>query len=157
MKLLLFLDVDGVLLGRPEIGSSAYQLANHGLSFLRFVVAEFEVGWATTHCRDGDSRHVVSYIAEHATEEQRDEVVSLAEAIRPTYFNVCKTEIFQVHSGRPWIWIDDAPLQAELEALAQNGWEGRLLRIDTCRAPDDLLRARTELEPVRLLGRGLIQ
>jgi hypothetical protein len=39
----LFLDVDGVLLGHPQVGSSAYQLANHGLVFLRFALANFEV------------------------------------------------------------------------------------------------------------------
>lgn len=148
MKPLLFLDIDGVLLGRPEPGSSVYQLANHGLSFLRFVVPEFEVIWATTHCRDGDTRHVVSYLAEHVPEDRRSEVVSLAQAIRSTTFNVCKTEIFQEYADREWVWIDDAPLQSELEALAHCGWEDRWLRVDTCRRPDDLLRARSELQAV---------
>lgn len=141
MRSRIYLDVDGVLLGHPEVGSSVYQLANHGLSFLRFVVAEFEVSWATTHCRGGDARHVVSYVAEHAPGDQRNEVLSLAQAIRPTAFNVCKTEIFQAHADREWIWIDDAPLATELEELRAYGLSDRLVRVNTCREPDDLLRA----------------
>lgn len=104
MRARAYLDVCGVLLGRLEVGLSVYHLANHGLSFLRFMVTEFEIVWATTLCRDGDARRVVSYVAEHAPEDQRDETVSLARAVRPSRFNVWKTEIFRATVDRACIW-----------------------------------------------------
>jgi len=142
----LFLDVDGVLLGHPERGSSVYQLANHGLAFLRFALARFQVAWATTHCRHGDSRPVVDYLGDHARNEaERDRLTELAMQVRPTAFNVCKTEMILRHPNDQWVWIDDAPLASEIEALRAEGCHDQLLRVNTCRQPDDLRRAMRDL------------
>jgi hypothetical protein len=146
MKLTIYLDVDGVLLGHPRPMSGPYVLALHAVEFLRFVVDRFDVAWATTHCRHGDPEHLLEYLAEHTEPDQRAEIDTLARQIRPTAFNVCKTEIFEALPDHEWRWIDDAPLQAELQALRRHGWEDRLLRIDTRRVPDDLLSVRVELE-----------
>jgi len=141
----LYLDVDGVLLGHPEPRSGPYQLANHAVEFLGFVLTHFETAWATTHCRTGDARHLLSYLAEHTPGDLREEIQALAQRVRPTRFQTLKTDIFLASSNPSWIWIDDAPLQAERQVLARNGWEDRWLRVDTSRVPDDLLRAQREL------------
>ena len=145
----IYLDVDGVLLGRPSLGSSEYKLANHGLAFLEFVTDAFEVSWATTHCRAGDADHAVTYLADHADEGEREQVVLLARRIRPTAFNVMKTEILVSKPDHSWIWLDDSPMQAELSLLELRGWSNRLLRVDTCAEPDGLLRVRSVLEALR--------
>ena len=106
------------------------------------------MAWATTHCRHGETEHLLRYLAEHSAPHQKAELDALARRIQPTAFNVCKTEIFEARPAHDWRWIDDAPLQAELRALDQRGWSDKLLRIDTRRVPDDLIRARAELEPV---------
>ncbi|MEM6675014.1 MAG: hypothetical protein AAF726_19350, partial [Planctomycetota bacterium] len=75
----LYLDVDGALLGHPEPRSGPYQLANHAIEFLDFVLSRFEVEWATTHCRHGDARHLLSYLDEHTPDDLREEVFALAQ------------------------------------------------------------------------------
>ena len=146
MKIRLFLDVDGVLLGRPRDGAGTYQLAQHALPFLRFAIDAFDVQWATTHCRDGDPGHVVEYLAEHCIPEDRDQVVQLARLVKPSAFNVLKTELIAECAHEDWLWLDDAPMQAEREFLAERGWLWRWFRVDTCLLADDLLRARRWLE-----------
>ena len=141
----LYLDVDGVLLGHPEPRSGPYQLANHAIEFLDFALSRFKLEWASTHCRHGNARHLLSYLDEHTPDDLRVEMLALAKRIRPTRFQTLKTDIFLASSSPAWIWIDDAPLQAEREILARNCWEDRWLRVDTCRMPNDLLRARHEL------------
>ena len=44
----LFLDIDGVLLGRRQPGAEDVCLANHALSFLAFCNEHFECCWLTT-------------------------------------------------------------------------------------------------------------
>ena len=146
MTLTIYLDIDGVLLGHPTPMSGPYGLANHAVEFLRFVVDQFDVAWATTHCRHGESDHLLEYLADHTAPDQRAEIDTLAREIRPTIFNVCKTEIFEAQPEHEWRWVDDAPLQAEIQALRRHGWEDRLLRVDTRRVPDDLLMVRSRLE-----------
>ena len=114
--------------------------------FCLWLTTRFEVSWATTHCRAGDAGHVVSYLAEHANPEERDQIALLARRIRPTAFRVMKTEIFLSKLEHSWVWIEDSPLQAERNQLELHGWSSRLLRIDTCAEPDALLRAHAELE-----------
>jgi len=53
----LFLDIDGVLLGRRQPGSEDVCLANHALPFLEFANQHFEYCWLTTHCH-GDAAPV---------------------------------------------------------------------------------------------------
>lgn len=152
----LFLDVDGVLLGRTSPQASTYELANHATAFLRFVLTEFEVLWATTQCRHGDSSHVVSYIADHTPTDRREEVTELVRGIRATAFNVCKTEMFPTDSTSEWLWIDDSPLACELDHLRSWGQLSRLLEVNTMRSPDDLLRAMVVLRGLQL-GRSPAQ
>lgn len=137
----IFLDVDGVLLGYPSPGAGTYQLANHAVEFLRFLTAKFEVVWATTQCRDGDPAHVISYIAEHAPQTDKATITELVREIRPTTFNVCKTELFPLATSNPWIWIDDSPLAYELSQLRSQNLIDRWMEVNTMKRPDDLLRA----------------
>jgi hypothetical protein len=138
----LFLDVDGVLIGRPsvEAGAATHQLANHAIRFLEYILAEFDVSWATTQCRDGDPTHVVRYIGEHAQADECERVMELVRQIRPTSFNVCKTDIFPTESEPAWIWLDDSPMAFELNQLRKHGQIDRWLDANTVKRPDDLLR-----------------
>ena len=133
--------MDGVLLGYPSRGTGTYQLANHAVEFLRFLTAEFEVAWATTQCRDGDPTHVISYVAEHAPEADKSAITEFARKIRPSSFDVCKTDLFPSASGELWIWIDDSPLAYELNQLRSQNMIDRWMEVNTMKRPDDLLRA----------------
>ncbi len=131
----LFLDVDGVLLGRADPRAPNVILAAHAAEFLRGALASYEVYWATTNC-DGTTESVVQYLRPYCSSD----VLALVRRVRPTKFATLKTELFDGLAD-DFVWIDDQPLQAELRWLADRGWQDRLLRVDTRRRPDDLARA----------------
>ena len=96
--LILYLDVDGVLLGTQD-GRTA--LAAHAEEFIDFILAHFEALWLTTHC-NGDAQSVLEYLRPYI----RTDLLHKLKAIRPTRFGVLKTEALQ----GDFYWIDDQPL-----------------------------------------------
>jgi len=68
--------------------------------------------------------------------------LDLAAKVKPTCFQVMKTEALD----GDFLWLDDAPMQCELDWLAARGWLDRWIRVDTRKRPEDLLRAQRKLE-----------
>jgi len=132
---LLYLDVDGVLLGKHSPHSTAVVLANHAHQFLEFCLPRFECHWLTTHCKDGNATAVLELLSRYTDEA----VMRLVKQIRPTCWKTLKTEV--IHFGSDFYWIDDQLLWTEVEILKQNNVLGRWIQIDTRRNPDDLNRA----------------
>lgn len=60
---LLYLDVDGVLLGHPAPDDIRVCLATHAREFLEFALEHFTCYWLTSHCR-GDSYEVMNLLLE---------------------------------------------------------------------------------------------
>ena len=87
MSIRLYLDVDGVLLGRSRSSDCDIVLAHGALDFLKFVTGNFDCYWLTTHC-DGDSSAVVDYLRPYCDEQ----VLELLKVIKPTTFDALKTE-----------------------------------------------------------------
>lgn len=128
----LFLDIDGVLLGKSGLDSPAPALANHATEFLEFSLANFDCFWLTTHCQ-GDAATVVDYLRPYCTEA----ILLLIAQIRPTRFTTFKTETL----FGDFLWLDDAPLATELDWLTARGLRDRWIEVNTRKRPDDLARA----------------
>lgn len=128
----LYLDVDGVLLGRAAADDPAVVLARHAPAFLSFATANFDCYWLTTHCQ-GDGRTVLAYLRRYVSPD----LERLLSTVRPTRFETLKTEAL----AGDFFWLDDAPLAAELAWLRGRGLMDRWLDVNTRLYPDDLSRA----------------
>ena len=135
----LYLDIDGVLLGKADPDSPEIRLALHAEEFLAFALAHFDCFWLTTHCQ-GRTDEVLKYLAPYGSAD----FLALAARVRPTQFRVMKTEAL----AGDFLWLDDAPMQCELDWLSTRGWLGRWIRVDTRRQPEDLRRAQHLLQTI---------
>jgi len=128
----LFLDVDGVLLGKCDTHSAEVVRAKHVREFLEFALTNFECYWLTTHCQ-GIASAVVDLIRPYGA----DDVLGMLSKIRPTRFVTLKTEAL----FGDFFWLDDAPIAAEKAWLTEHGLLDRWIEVNTRERPDDLLRA----------------
>lgn len=135
----LYLDIDGVLLGKDDPNSPEIRLARHAEEFLAFALTHFHCYWLTTHCQ-GRTAEVLRYLAPYGSAE----FMALAEKVMPTRFRVMKTEALD----GDFLWLDDAPMQCELDWLAARGWLDRWIRVDTRHRPEDLRKAKQLLERI---------
>lgn len=133
----MYLDIDGVLLGKVDPASHEIVLARHAETLLRLATSRFDAYWLTTHC-DGTTQSVLDYISPYCPAP----VGEMLLKIKPAHFRTMKTEALK---GDFW-WIDDAPLAVEIEWLESRGLRDRWIQVDTRRRPDDLLRAIEALE-----------
>lgn len=117
----LFLDVDGVLLGK-NANTGRPAIASEATPFIQYCLAHFDCYWLTTHCR-GDAEVVIDYLRPYVD----DDFLSLASLIKPTYFRTFKTEALEGN----FIWIDDQPTAYELQVLEQNDWFDRWFEVNT--------------------------
>jgi len=139
----LYLDIDGVLLGKDDPNSSEIRLARYAEEFLTFALAHFQCYWLTTHCQ-GRTDEVLKYLAPYGSEE----FMALAEKVMPTRFRVMKTEAL---TG-DFLWLDDAPMQCELDCLAARERLERWIWVDTRHQSGGLQRVQRELD--KHLARG---
>jgi len=135
----LYLDVDGILLGKDPPGSPKVVLARHAREFLEFATAHFECSWLTTHCR-GDVQPVLEYIRRYAGKDLDD----LLDRILPSQFETLKTEA--LHGD--FYWVDDCPLAVEVKWLRDRGLADRWICVDTRKRADDHLIAIKALREV---------
>jgi len=137
---ILYCDIDGVLLGTGKQGAYDVCLAQHAKEFLQFSLEHFDCYWLTTHCKDGDVEGAIKALKPYADAE----FLKLAEQLMPLTWETLKTEAIDIHSD--FYWIDDSPLQLEIDYLIDNGCIHRW--IDVCRRtnPDGLKAA------MRILG-----
>jgi hypothetical protein len=133
----LYLDIDGVLLGKADIRSPEIRLALGAEDFLIFALARFDCFWLSTHCQ-GRTEGVLKYLAPYGPTE----FMALAAKVKPTSFQAMKTEALE----GDFLWLDDAPMQRELDWLSARGWLDRWIHVDTRHFPKDLRRVQGELE-----------
>ena len=132
---ILFLDIDGVLLGKAGPGDTEIILAKYAAEFLKYSLENYRCFWLTTHCRDGDSTHVINLLKRYA----HDNVIKLARDIIPVFWKTLKTEVIDINSD--FYWIDDQLLWSEIQWLDKNNALDRWIQIDTRRNPGDLKQA----------------
>ena len=105
----IYLDIDGTLLqkdGTPAKGIHA---------FLEYMTKNHTCYWLTTHCRrEGDIEHVYEYLGPKLPAE----TFKLTKKIRPTTWNVMKTEA--IDFTQDFRWFDDSVMMSEKLHLQEN-------------------------------------
>jgi len=134
-KKLLYLDIDGVLLGKNNPYAIGVDLAKHTKEFLEFCLQNYECSWLSTHCQQGDTTNLIAWLEQHAD----NTVMELARSIKPTSWKTLKTEAIDLSSD--FYWIDDEPLCCEIEILKNNNVFDRWIEVNTRKHPEDLKRA----------------
>jgi hypothetical protein len=132
----IYLDVDGVLLG--DSGGNAV-LARHASAFIEYILDRFDVYWLTTHCQ-GDADAVLTYLTPYTPPD----LIRKLEAVRPTRFQVMKTEAL----AGDFYWLEDSPLAIEVSDLQRRGLGDRWIEVNTRLRRDDLLFAMKELQAI---------
>jgi hypothetical protein len=141
----LYLDIDGVLLGKNGNGEIA--LIPNIEEFLEYTRNNFQCNWLTTHCRDGK----LDGIHKHLRPFFRDHDISVLDHMKPLKWNTLKTEAIDFDT--PFIWIDDAPLEYEIEILKKMGCLQNWLQVDTHKNYYDLTIDRLEKKQKEIMDR----
>jgi hypothetical protein len=142
IPLTLYLDVDGVIVGRNHSGKMV--LIPDIEKILLYTRKNFRCFWLTTHGRH-NTEDVLRYLTPYS--EHID--LSLFDHIKTVRWNTLKTEA--IDFSRPFIWIDDQPLRAEIDILKQNRCLGFWLYVDTYRNIRDLTAEKIEAKKREIL------
>jgi hypothetical protein len=134
----LYLDVDGVILGRRYPSKPDISLAWHSLEFLDFITNRFDCYWLTPRCK-GDSSPVLKYLSPYFV--GRPDIEYMLEKIKPTIFKSPRTDLLE----GDFYWITADMPRGELEWLESRSFFNNWVEVDTKSNPDDLLKARNFL------------
>jgi len=119
----LYLDVDGVLLRSNQEGE--YRLIYNARKFLKYTRKNFDCFWLSTHSRYC-AEDVKKYLAPFFKKAGID--ITLIAHIKAVTWKTLKTEALDLSS--PFIWVDDAPLLLEFEALRKKNLEKYILIVN---------------------------
>ena len=131
----LYIDIDGVLLGKKAPENVEIILANHAEKFLKFCISNYDCFWLTTHCKDGTSEELKNILKRYADSS----VLSLIDSVATLKWNTFKTEA--IDYNKEFYWIEDQLLAYEIDQLKVNNALNRWVQIDTRKDPDGLLKA----------------
>jgi len=84
----LFIDIDGVLLGKNETTNKVV-IANYATAFLEYSLKYFDCYWLTTHCK-GSIETVIDYLTPYADEK----FIELIKCVKPTNFRTFKLRLY---------------------------------------------------------------
>ncbi len=138
----LYLDIDGVLLGKNPMGEIA--LIPNIEEFFVYTRDNFNCFWLTTHGRHG-IEDVYAYLKSFFQGREK----SLFKHFRTLQWNTLKTDVIDFEL--PFIWIDDAPLEYEIEILRKKGCLRNWMHVDTSRNYFDLTIEKVEARRLELL------
>jgi hypothetical protein len=128
-RLNLYLDIDGVLLGRNEKDEIA--LIPNIEEILAFTRKRFDCYWLSTHSRHG-IEGVLSYLGPYFP----GSTIRMIDHIKAIPWKTLKTEA--IDFDRPFLWIDDSPLEFELAILRKKGCLASWLCVDAYHDYGDL-------------------
>lgn len=123
----IYLDIDGVLLANDLHG------ANHVHEFLELVTSRYPTYWLTTHCR-GDVKTAI----ERLSKVFSPETMKLIQDIRPTNWNLAKTEA--IDFSQPFLWFDDDLFDNERNELVKHGVLDNWVEVNLARDPNQLAK-----------------
>ena len=142
-KMVIYLDIDGVVLGKNEHGKIA--LIPNFKAILSYLRKNYECRWLTTHGRYS-ADDVIQYLRPYLKGINAKEL----RFIKVVPWRTLKTETIEFDS--PFIWVDDQPLQFELDILRERGLLDRWLKVDTYKAYRELTIARIEAKRREVLA-----
>jgi len=120
----VYLDIDGVLL---KNGKSGPELIPRFRRVIRYLCANFDCCWLTTHVRHGSgSAGAVAKLFPYMKKSRIDPAI--LDGIEPTEWETLKTEA--IDFSRPFIWLDDDPLPTERRILKEKSCADSLVDID---------------------------
>ncbi len=122
----IYLDIDGVILTRNG------KLPQHLKEFLNYIINNHDVYWLTTHCK-GDANYTVSYLSRFLKKETLD----LIKKIKPTTFDILKTEAIDFSSD--FLWLDDYLFDSEIAELDSHNKRNSWIKVDLKTNPNQLL------------------
>ena len=137
---LLYIDINGVLLGKADPNDAAIKLANHAEKFLSFCLERYNCFWLTDYCKENKIDPAIALLKGYADEG----FLKLAKRIQPTRWETLKTEAINFSSD--FYWIDDALLATEKEILKTHNVFDRWIPVDTRKNPDDLILTMSRLK-----------
>ncbi len=115
----LYIDIDGVLLA-----SHHTQPAPGSVELIDFAVNHFNCYWLTSYGKDGDPRFTLRLLARYFDEATMEKL----KRIKPTNWCRLKTEGIDLDSD--FIWLDDAPRDADRQVLEEHGKLDKLIVVD---------------------------
>lgn len=120
----VYIDIDGVLL---RTGKNGPELIPQFRRVIRYLFANFDCYWLTTHVRHGSgSAGAVAKLAPHLRKARIDPTI--LDGIEPAEWETLKTEA--IDFSRPFIWLDDDPLPTERQILEESGCADSLVDIN---------------------------
>lgn len=122
----IYIDVDGVILTRGVAP------ALHLDKFLRYILSNYSVFWLTSRCR-GDSRGIIKYLSQFLLPE----TVALLEKIKPTSFQLDKTEA--IDFNKRFFLLDDELFASEVNTLRKHDNYDSWVQVNLMKNPDQLL------------------
>ena len=124
----IYLAIDGVLL------ANELNLANHAQDFLKYILTTYPdtTYWLTTHCR-GDAHTPIQRFGHFFDEE----TVTLMKRIKPTNWNINKTEAIDFET--PFLWFDDDLFEGEKIDLMKHNTLDSWCEIDLAQNENQLL------------------
>ena len=122
----VYIDIDGVILTKGVVP------ALHLDKFLKYVLSKYSVFWLTSRCH-GDSKYTLSYLSKFFPEE----TVNLFRQIKPTNFQVDKTEA--IDFNKRFFWLDNEIFESEKTALIKYDKYDSWIEVDLIKNPNQLL------------------
>lgn len=123
----VYLDIDGVILANEA------SPANFAKEFLQTVLGKYpdSTYWLTTHCQ-GDANTPIEHIG-HLFD---DETVNLMRKIKPTKWNIAKTEA--IDFDKPFLVFEDDQFPEERDDLIRHGVSENWIMVDLQKDPNQL-------------------
>ncbi len=113
----IYLDIDGVIMANDK------RVSMYSHEFVDHLVNKYPVYWLTTHCK-GDA----SYTINHLKMFFNSETIKLFEKIKPTNWDILKTDA--IDFSQPFLWFDDDLFTEEKQILRQHGCFDSWVQID---------------------------
>jgi len=99
--------------------------------FLNYILSKYSVSWLTSRCH-GNSKYTVKYLSQFLLPE----TVILTQKIKPTDFQIDKTEA--IDFSRKFFWLDNELFASEENTLKKLGKYDSWIEVDLIKNPNQL-------------------